>query len=86
MACTTPLDQMARELCGEIAVVLSKTAGSVHPEITLQSLGMDSLQLVSLLVAIENRYHINLMSAGLERADLATPLTLARRLHAVLEK
>ena len=79
-----PLEQIKQELCGEIETVLSRETGSVGPETELQSLGMDSLQLVALLVAIEKRYCINLMNAGLERGDLATPASLANRLHSCL--
>ena len=43
----------------------------------LQSLGMDSLRLVSLLIAVDKRFGINLMEAGLKREALQSVRSFA---------
>jgi len=65
------------QLCTEIQVILSLKPGSVQPETRLQSLGMDSLKLVSLLIAVEKRFGINLMESGLKREALQSVRSFA---------
>ncbi len=64
-------------LCTEIEVLLVLESDSVRPETMLQSLGMDSLKLVSLLIAVEKTFGINLMKAGLTREALQSVRSLA---------
>lgn len=85
MTPNSDVEQITVDLCRLVETVLSKPQDSVTAQITLQSLGMDSLRLVSLLVAIEQQFEVNLMQSGLQREDLATPATLASRLAACLK-
>jgi len=64
-------------LCSEIEALLSLPRGQVTPEVALQSIGFDSLRFVSLLVAIEQRFGLNLMKAGLDREALRSVSSLA---------
>jgi acyl carrier protein len=76
------LPEIQKWLCSEIEVLLACRPASVTAQSTLQSLGMDSLKLVSLLIAIEKHCGVNLMKSGLKRQDLATVGSLAAAVHA----
>lgn len=77
MAEPLSLQTIEERLCAEIQVLFALEAGGVRPETTLQSLGMDSLRLVSLLIAVESAFGINLMKAGLKRDALQSVRSLA---------
>ncbi len=76
---TEPLSLRTIEdrLCAEIQVLLAMKSGGIEPETTLQSLGMDSLRLVSLLIAVERNFGVNLMESGLKREALQSVRSLA---------
>jgi acyl carrier protein len=71
-----------QKLCEEVAAVLRLASGSVTADTGLQSLGMDSLQFVSLLIKIEKTFGISLMKAGIRREMLKSVRTLAAAIHA----
>ena len=77
MAEPLSLQSIEDRLCTEIQVLLALEPGGIQPETTLQSLGMDSLRLVSLLIAVEKTFGINLMEAGLKREALESVRSLA---------
>jgi len=77
MAEPLSLQTIEGRLCKEIQVLFALDPDGIEPETTLQSLGMDSLQLVSLLIAVEKNFGINLMEAGLKREALQSVRTLA---------
>ena len=77
MAEPLSLQSIEERLCAEIQVLFSFEAGGIQPQTTLQSLGMDSLKLVSLLIAVESAFGINLMAAGLKREALQSVRSLA---------
>jgi acyl carrier protein len=77
MAEPLPLQTIEERLCTEIQVVLTLKPGSIQPGTTLQSLGMDSLRLVSLLIAVEKTFGVNLMEVGLKREALQSVRSLA---------
>ena len=72
------LDSIERQLCSEIQTLRSLPAGSVMPESTLASLGIDSLKLVSLILVIEQKFGVNLMKIGLKPDDMKSVRTLAK--------
>lgn len=76
---TEPLSLRAIEdrLCAEIQVLLAIEPGGIQPETKLQSLGMDSLRLVSLFITVEKTFGVNLMKAGLRRESLRSVRSLA---------
>ncbi len=77
MAEPLTLSSIEDRLCTEIQVLLAIEPGSIQPETTLPSLGMDSLRLVSLLITVEKTFGINLMEIGLKRETLQSVRTLA---------
>ncbi len=77
MAEPLSLQTIEDRLCTEIQVLFALEPGGIQPETTLQSLGMDSLRLVSLLIAVEKRFGINLMESGLKREALQSVRSLA---------
>ncbi len=77
MAEPLSLQTIEDRLCAEIQVLLAIEPGGIQPETMLQSLGMDSLRLVSLLIAVEKTFGINLMEAGLKREALQSVRSLA---------
>ena len=73
-----------RTLCSEIQTLLALNAGAVTPDTPLPSLGIDSLRFVSLMLAIEHKFGVNLMQGNIRSADMKTvralsALVLARR-------
>ena len=65
-------EEIQIQLCAEIQTIMSLKAGSVTTETHLPSLGMDSLRFVSLLLAIEQKFGVNLMKGGLKPEDTKT--------------
>ena len=86
MAQPTSMESIQERLCAEIQTLLALKAGSLSAATTLQSLGMDSLRFVSLLIAIEKAFGISLMKTGLKREALASVGSLAEAIHAGLKK
>lgn len=86
MAEQMSIEAIESRLCGEVQTLLALPAGSVTGQTALQSLGMDSLRFVSLLIVIEKAFGISLMKAGLKREALASVRTLAEAIHAGLSK
>jgi acyl carrier protein len=82
MADAPTVDSIERELCGEIQTLRSLAAGTVTPDSTLASLGIDSLKLVSLLLAIEQKFGVNLMKKGLKPEDMKSVRSLAAAVRA----
>jgi acyl carrier protein len=66
-----------KQLCTEIQTIMALKPGSVTTETHLPSLGMDSLRFVSLLLAIEQKFGVNLMKVGLKPDDTRTVPNLA---------
>lgn len=77
MAEQLSLQTIEDRLCTEIQVLFALEPGGIQPETTLQSLGVDSLRLVSLLIAVEKTFGINLMESGLKREALQSVRSLA---------
>ncbi len=75
------IETVRDRLCTEIQVLMALKAGAVTPDTPLQSLGMDSLRFVSLLITIEKVFGISLMKSGLKRESLQSVRTLAEAIH-----
>ena len=78
MADAPTLESIERQLCTEIQTLRSLAAGSVKPDSTLASLGIDSLKLVSLILVIEQKFGVNLMKRGMKPEDMKSVHTLAK--------
>jgi acyl carrier protein len=76
------VEETANRLCGEIETLMALPSGSVTLQTSLPTLGIDSLKFVSLLLAIEQRFGVNLMKGGLKPADLETAVTMATAIEA----
>lgn len=68
-------------LVAEIATILSRDEDGITPATTLQSLGVDSLRLVSILIFVEERFGLKLIETGLRPESLQSISTLARCIH-----
>ena len=77
MADAPTFETIEGQLCSEIQTLRGLAAGTVKPESTLPSLGMDSLKLVSLLLVIEQKFGVNLMKTGMKPDDMKSVKTLA---------
>jgi len=71
------LESIHQQLCTEIETLLSLKAGSIKMDTDLTVLGIDSLRFVSLLLAIEQRFGVNLMKTGMTNEDTKTVRCLA---------
>jgi acyl carrier protein len=76
------LETIHQQLCTEIETLLSLKSGSVKTDTDLTVLGIDSLRFVSLLLAIEQRFGVNLMKTGLTNEDTKTVRCLAAAVQA----
>jgi len=74
---TITLESIHQQLCTEIETLLSLKAGSIKTDTDLTVLGIDSLRFVSLLLAIELRFGVNLMKTGLTNEDTKNVRCLA---------
>jgi acyl carrier protein len=72
------------KLAGHLGAVLGVDASEVKAASALTDLGVESMALVELFVFIENEFRVELMSAGLEREDLATVQSLAEAIYRAL--
>lgn len=70
-------EAIQQRLCTEIQTIMGLKAGAVTNQTHLPSLGMDSLRFVSLLLAIEQKFGVNLMKAGLKPDDTKSVPNLA---------
>ena len=74
------IKQVEEKLISQIAIILSVDRKKIKPEVPLQSLGVDSLSFVELLVFIEKEFKIKLMESGLQAEDFKTISSLASRI------
>ncbi|MGD0463162.1 MAG: acyl carrier protein [Tepidisphaeraceae bacterium] len=82
MAEQLTMPAIEQRLCTEIQILLALKPGDVSPDMSLRSLGMDSLRFVSLLIVIEKAFGLSLMKAGLKREAVQSVRTLAAAIHA----
>jgi len=75
------IDNIQTRLCTEIQTLLSLKANSIKPDTAIEPLGMDSLKLVSLMIAIEQKFGVSLMKTGLKPDDLKSVRTLAAAVY-----
>lgn len=78
--------EIERAITAETATILGIDDSDVTPHTKLESLGIDSIRLVELLIFIEKQYGIRLMDAGLDRNSLRDASSLAASVAAALEK
>jgi acyl carrier protein len=71
------IEEIEGKLMGQLSALLGLGDGCIQPSSELASLGVESMALVEMFVFIEKEFGLELMSAGLEREDLATVHSLA---------
>ncbi|CAN5513489.1 hypothetical protein BH10PLA1_BH10PLA1_09210 [soil metagenome] len=72
------LEAIEQQLGSEIETLVSLKKGSVNNATDLTVLGIDSLKFVSLILAIEQRFGVNLMKVGLKPDDTKTTHNMAK--------
>ena len=85
MATIHSLAEIENILLQEIPRMLSLPAGQVTIETPLQTLGLDSLLLLELVVFIEKKFGISLLDAPLTRQDLETIHALSQHIAKLLQ-
>ena len=78
------IEEIEARLVACVAGILDRPAESIDAAAPLHTLGIDSLNLIALLVAIERDFGVNLMESELSRVDFETLQRLARSVHAEL--
>src|SRR4029453_10161329 len=74
------IQQIELKLAKEIETLLSLKAGAVQADTPLNTLGLDSLRFVSLLITVEKVFGVNLMKGGIKgKSAAAGGALLARR-------
>jgi acyl carrier protein len=71
------VESIQQYLCSEIETLLSLKAGSIKLDTELAAVGIPSLSFVSLLLAVEQKFGVNLLEKGLQIEDTKTPRALA---------
>ncbi|MEI6562959.1 MAG: acyl carrier protein [bacterium] len=69
-----------QRLIQEVALILCKEPAAIKPDVSLPSLGLDSMGFVELLVVIEKAFGLRLIESGLTREDFETIHALAARI------
>lgn len=75
------LQQVEEFLAQEVSAILGLDEESAPIDEPLDTLGMDSMAFVELLVAIEERFQLKLMRSEMRREDLRSIRALAARIH-----
>ncbi|MEI6055250.1 MAG: acyl carrier protein [Lentisphaerota bacterium] len=65
----------------EVALILRLNESEMNIDASLNDLGIDSMSFVELLIAIENKFGVQLIQAGITKADLSSLKTLALRIE-----
>jgi acyl carrier protein len=76
------IESIQKQLGIEIETLLSLKSDSIKPDTDLTVLGIDSLRFVSLLLAIEQKFGVNLLKVGLTNEDTKSVRNLAAVVHA----
>lgn len=74
------LPEVEDKLIQEMAIILCKNPSAIQIDVSLTSLGLDSLGFVELLVVIEKTFNLRLIESGLTREDFGTIHALAARI------
>lgn len=72
-----PLQTIHTQLASEIDALVNLKPGTVNADTDLTVLGIDSLRFVSLVLAIENKFGVNLMKKGVTNEDTKTVRALS---------
>ena len=68
----------------EAALILRMKESEVNENASLDELGINSMAFVELLIAIENKFGVQLIQAGITKADLSSLKTFAQRIEQAL--
>ena len=72
--------EVEQKLIQEVALILNKEPSAIKPDMSLPSLGLDSMGFVELLVVVEKVFALRLIESGLTRSDFETIHALASRI------
>jgi acyl carrier protein len=75
------IESIEQMLCTELQ---PQTTDQVTPQSTLASIGVDSLKLVSLILLIDQKFGVNLMTIGMKPEDMVSVASLAAAVKAGL--
>lgn len=73
--------EIEKFLSREIALILRMNEAEVNMDTSFDSFGIDSMAFVEVLIAIENKFGVNLIEAGVTKDDLKSLRTLAQRIE-----
>ncbi len=65
----------------EISTILHLEEAVVDENSSLDALGINSMSFVELLIAIENKYGVQLINSGIKNADLKNLKTLSAKIE-----
>ena len=74
-------ESIEKRLIEELATILGRELQADDVARPLHELGVDSMSLVELLVAVEKEFGIRLLELGVTSADLQTVRNLAAAIH-----
>lgn len=77
MSSTPSPPEIEKALQSELAVILNLPEDQITADTPLESLGLDSIRLMEIIVFIEQEYGINLIDAGLNQETMKDISSLA---------
>ena len=78
------IESIEQELCTDVEIIISCNTNTIDCNATLASLGIDSLSLVEIFVAVENRFNLKLLNANLCNDDLKSIHSLSNKIYSLL--
>lgn len=78
MATTSEIEDFLKK---EVSILLRLDNEVEDASVSFEQLGITSLSFVELMISIENKYGVSLISKGVSQADLSSIASLARRIE-----
>jgi acyl carrier protein len=77
-------ESIEKQLCSDIAIITSNDEKTIDCNESLASLGIDSLSLVEIFIAVENNFKIKLLNSNLTNNDLLSIHSLSNKIYSIL--
>ena len=78
-------ESIEKQLCSDIAIITSNDEKTIDCNESLASLGIDSLSLVEIFIAVENNFKIKLLNSNLTNNDLLSIHSLSNKIYSIIK-
>jgi acyl carrier protein len=80
------IESIEQQLRDDIAIITSNDKNTIDCNTSLALLGVDSLSLVEIFIAVENRFNLKLLNSNLCNDDLTSVHSLSNKIYSLLNK